>query len=154
MYHGSDKFALISISSGRSRKGYVKIHGRFIPTTPVDPYTEGFTFLLSNANGTIYTARLLPGDMKVRNSTEHRFKDKYAKRTGQGIRGGIFKLRIRRRLDNGFLGYGFTLKAYGDLSRAVLPRMTTQVYIGDDVAFLTASWQGEPGRWKLHQSDY
>ncbi len=138
---------------GRPRKDFVKIHGRFIPNSPVDPYLEGFSFLLTNADGIIYTASLFPGDFEIKRE-EFRFKDKRAKRTGLGIRGGIFKLRVKQRFDGGFLGYGFTIKAYGDLSRAVLPRMTTQVYIGDDVAFLTATWRGDSRKWKLKQSDF
>lgn len=66
---------------------------------------------------------------------------------------GIFKLSLKRRLDSGYLNYAFRVKAYGDLRRANLPRMTTQIYVGDDVAYLTAVWSGEPGRWKLQVKD-
>ncbi len=137
----------------RGKKGRVKIHGRFVPVTPVDPITEGFTFTLSNALGTIYTARLEPFDMEARNPSKMRFKDRNAKKA-RALRGGIGKLSIKRRRDGGYLGYSFKIKAYGNMSRATLARMSTQVRIGDDVAYLTADWSGHDGKWKLYQKDF
>lgn len=46
------------------------------------------------------------------------------------------------------------LRAFGNFSTATLARMTTQVYLGDDVAFLTADWKFRGGRWTLYQKDY
>lgn len=37
---------------------------------------------------------------------------------------------------------------------ATLARMTTQVYLGDDVGFVTAEWTPRSGRWVLHQRDF
>ena len=36
------------------------------------------------------------------------------------------------------------------MSAATLRNMTTFIYIGDDVAYLNADWEGKPGRWHLH----
>ncbi len=138
------------------RRDAVSIHGRFIPETPADPATEGFEFLLTNANGEIYRARLLPGDFRAKvkaTKSQWKFTDKTAKR-GPGIRDGFFKVQVKRDIRGGFQNFTFKIKAYGDMSRAVLRSMTTLVYIGNDVAFLTAEWSGQPGRWKLYQSDY
>ncbi|MFT4571523.1 MAG: putative repeat protein (TIGR01451 family), partial [Candidatus Binatia bacterium] len=135
------------------RKSYVAIHGRLIPETTVDPKVEGFTFTLTNANGLIYTADLYPGDMLPKTNrpkTMWKFKDPSAKFAGYGIRGGIFKVSIKHRRDS----YTFSVRCYGDMSRATLRRMTTMVYIGDDVAFLTTDWSGKPGRWILRKSDF
>ncbi len=138
------------------RRGSLSIHGRFIPTTDADPRTEGLRFLLTNAHGDIYRANLLPGDMKAKESHEKarwNFKDKQAKR-GVSLRDGLYKVSVRRKLVYGFVNYSFRIQAYGDMSRALLPRMTTQVYIGDDVGYLTADWSGEEGNWKLTASDH
>jgi hypothetical protein len=122
------------------RRDAVSIHGRFIPETPADPATEGFEFLLTNANGEIYRARLLPGDFRAKvkaTKSQWKFKDKTAKK-GPGIRDGFFQVSVKRDIRGGFQNYTFRIKAY----------------IGNDVAFLTAEWQGDPGRWKLAQKDY
>ena len=68
--------------------------------------------------------------------------------------GGIAKLSIRRRIYGGEVGYAFRVQAFGNFSRATLALMTTQVYFGDDVGYVTATWTGEPGRWTLKQKDY
>ena len=34
-------------SRSATRKDFLKLHGRVIPTTPVDPFMETFTYLLS-----------------------------------------------------------------------------------------------------------
>ncbi|MBI5506064.1 MAG: hypothetical protein HY899_14810 [Deltaproteobacteria bacterium] len=135
----------------RGRRDYVKIHGRFIPETPADPLIEGFTFSIGNARGEFYRASLLPMDLEGRIGTSGGrwiFKDSTAK-LGPGLRQGLSRVTVRSKLMDGYLNYSFRIVAYGDLSRATLSQMTTQVYIGDDVAYLTADWSGEPGKWKL-----
>ncbi|MBI5503421.1 MAG: DUF11 domain-containing protein, partial [Deltaproteobacteria bacterium] len=135
----------------RGRRDYVKIHGRFIPETPADPVIEGFAFSIGNADGEFYRGRLLPLDLEVRAAgSEVRwiYKDNTAK-LGPGLRQGLSRVSVRAKLMDGYLNYSFKIVAYGDLSRANRSRMTTQVYIGDDVAYLTADWSGGPGRWRL-----
>jgi hypothetical protein len=140
------------------RKDFLKIHGRFIPTTVADPLTEGITFMLSNANGEIYQGSLLPGDMEAKignTSSRYRFKDKGARALGgRPLRDGIFQFTMRRKLVNGYVNYAFKIKVFGNMQRATLRRMTTQVYLGDDVAYLTADWSGPPGRWTLRRKDF
>jgi len=132
----------------------VQIHGRFIPTTETNPLIDGFVFLITNENGEVFRARLFPGDLRhVGGTARHRwsFKD-HGARSGKGIRDGISRVRVRQRRErDGTVSYPFRIEAYGDMSRALTSRMTTQVYVGDDVAFLTATWEGKPGRWYLTQ---
>jgi len=63
---------------------------------------------------------------------------------------GIYKLGIHQRIeDDGSISYPFTIITYGDLTVATEATMTSQIYIGDDTAFLTAEWLGRPGAWYL-----
>ncbi len=130
----------------------IRVHGKYIPTTTVDPVADGFMFLLTNENGVIYRGRLLPGDIKLVSSGRRPrwgFKDLAAKK-GTGSRDGIFKFQLRvHREPDGSTSYPFFVRVYGDMSFATEKRMTTQVYIGDDVGHLTAEWLGQQGRWFL-----
>ncbi|MFN2375385.1 MAG: hypothetical protein ABR538_02535 [Candidatus Binatia bacterium] len=131
---------------------YVKLHGRFIPTTDANPLLDGFVFLVSNADGEVFRATLLAGDLKHVGGTGLKrwaFKDKLAK-TSEAVRGGISRVYVKqRREQDGQISYPFKIKAYGDMTKALQSRMTTQVYLSDDVGFLTATWEGKPGRWRL-----
>jgi len=138
-----------SASDGRYTFGF---HGRIIPTTPVDPLTDGFVVMLSNADGEIYRAEVAASDLELRGRNRYGLNREAA---AVALRdGGIGKLSIRARRDKGQHGFGIRLRSYGDVSRATLPRMTTQVYFGDDVAYLTATWSRRPGRWTLRLSQY
>jgi uncharacterized repeat protein (TIGR01451 family) len=134
----------------------ISFHGRFIPQTPADPFAEGFRYVLSNENGVIYSAELLPGDMRVRtrkNLSKWTWKDTTARKS-RGLRDGIYRLGIHQRLEkSGDISYVMTILAYGDMSAATLATMTTHIYIGDDVAFLTAEWSGQLGGWRLSRKD-
>lgn len=130
-----------------------KMHGYFVPTTPVDPLRDGFVVLLTNEDGEIFRAQLVAGDFVERGRRENRkvwkFRDRLA-RLGEGIRGGISKVWVKQRLiESEEVAYPFRIEVYGDMSRATKARMTTQVYLNNDVAYLTATWAGEPGRWYL-----
>ena len=67
---------------------------------------------------------------------------------------GFYRVGIHQRRDS--MGnpslYVFSVRLFGDLSAATTARMTTHVYLGNDVASLTATWAGKPGRWRLSQA--
>ncbi len=136
---------------------YVKIHGRFVPGTPVDPENEGFTFMLSNANGLIYRAELFAADLRFaggKSTKRWKFRDKFAKR-GMGSRKGLSTISMKTRNEpDGSVSYPFKVKAYGDMSNATVALMTTQISVGDDVSFVTAEWKGKPGHWRLYKSQF
>jgi hypothetical protein len=58
---------------------------------------------------------------------------------------------IRRQ---GFEFVTFKVKAYGDFALATEPEMTLQIVVGDDAAFLTATWTQTRRGWKLTQSNF
>lgn len=129
--------------------GRFSFHGRMVPLTPVDPLVDGFVVTIGNANGEIYRAEVGPGDLR-----ENSRKRYSLNATAAAIalnNGGIHSLHIRQRKDDGETGFGFRVKATGDYSRATLELMTTQVYFGNNVAYLTATWTQRPGRWTLYQ---
>ncbi len=136
---------------------YVKIHGRFVPGTPVDPENEGFTFMLSNANGLIYRAELFAADLRFaggKSTKRWKFRDKFAKR-GMGSRKGLSTISMKTRNEpDGSVSYPFKVKAYGDMSNATVALMTTQISVGDDVSFVTEEWKGKPGHWRLYKSQF
>jgi len=138
------------LASGRH--DFVRIHGRFDAYTAIDPTADGFVFALSNESGEIFRARLLPGDLQLRGTRRWRFIDKTAK-TGPGIRDGFFKVKVDRTGRGPLYNWVFSFSAYGDLSGATVPTMTTQTYLGDDVAVLKATWSGSPGNWRLTLKD-
>ena len=131
--------------------GQFSFHARLFPTTELDPLTERFVVTLSNANGVIYRAELHPSLLQ---SDGRRYRYYASDHDSVARNGGISKLTIQRRMYGGEVGYAFRVRAHGDFSAATLALMTTQVYFGDDVGYVTASWTGEPGRWVLHQKDY
>ncbi|MFT4571977.1 MAG: putative repeat protein (TIGR01451 family), partial [Candidatus Binatia bacterium] len=143
------------IKFGRNgRLDMISIHARFEPLTPVDFYTDNVEFSMSNAGGVFFRTALYPGDMKSnKKGTSWKFKDKGA-RSGLGSRSGMFKFKVKSKLMKGVLTYPFTIKAYGDFSRARVPLMTTQMAYGDDNSTLTAEWEGEYGKsWLLRRSN-
>lgn len=142
------------IKFGRNgRLDQLKIHARFEPITPIDFYTDGIGFSLSNANGVIFRAALIGGDMEGNSSgSSWKYKDKLA-RSGFGRRSGIAKFQVKIKLWDGTLSYPFKIQAYGDFSRATLAEMTSQISYGNDLATLTGVWQGEYGKgWILKES--
>jgi hypothetical protein len=130
---------------------YLSVHGRYIPTTPANPFLDGFVLRVSNGDGEVYRATLQPGDLQQQGGKRLRwgFID-HGARTAQATRGGIYRVRVKQRREpDGSFSYPFRLRAYGDMSKALTARMSTQVYIGNDVGYLTATWGGSPGRWRL-----
>jgi len=130
------------------RSGDFSFHGRMVPTTDVNPALETFTIMLSNAAGTIFRADLPAGELRA--TRKSRFLFKAPDLQGDGIQ----SVRVKRRRDGGVYGYGVRVKVSADLSSATVPRMTTQIYLGNDVAFVTANWKLGNGRWTLSQSQY
>jgi hypothetical protein len=139
------------IARAADGSGSFSFHARLIPSTPIDPARDGFIVTLSNANGNIFSAEVKPVDMvDLGARAVYRAPDLAAAARD----GGITKLGIVRRTYAGVVGYGFRVKALGDFSRATLAHMTTQVYMGDDVGYVSAEWTAKSGRWVLHQRDY
>ena len=132
---------------------FFKFHGRVAVNPAVlNPLVDGFSVQLSNSSGIIYSGTLLPGDMIAKSAGRYFWKDKSAK-NGVGVRDGLFRVRgVVRKFDNSFF-YTIKVKAYGDLSAAVEPTMTTQISGVNDVAVLTATWVQKKSGWVLRIKD-
>jgi hypothetical protein len=116
----------------------------FPSTTVLDPTNEAFTLTLRNANGVIYTASLVPGDLLLKGKN-HRFLDRMA-RKGLGIRGGLAKVELRPVPKKQAIRV--TIQAYSDLDAATLAEMTAEVTLGDDTIAQTAVWLQKSYGWR------
>ncbi len=129
-------------SKARNRPDFFRVHGRLEPQSAHDALTEGLTLVVTNTNGVIYKARLLPGDLKRHWSTMA-FVDKGAAR-GEGAREGLSRVRLRRGVRNSLV---VMIEAYGDFSAATLPTMTIQIGIGDDMFFTKGAFSTRRYGW-------
>ncbi|HZR82303.1 MAG TPA: hypothetical protein VFD92_14515 [Candidatus Binatia bacterium] len=130
---------------GRGNKpDRLQVLSAFAAGTVVDPPNEPFTITLSNANGVIYSADLLPGDLTFKGRS-FRFEDKGAKK-GTGIRGGLGKVDIRTEPKTGAIRV--TVQTFGDLSSATVANMTLEISLGDDAFGSTADWTRKTFGWK------
>lgn len=109
----------------------------------VDP-SDALTITLSNADGVVYTASLLPGDLRVRGRSLV-FKDLAAKK-GLGTRGGLALVKLQAVPKTGALRV--TIEAYGDMSAATLAEMTLAITVGDDANAVTDVWEARAFGWQ------
>jgi hypothetical protein len=98
---------------------------------------------LENANGIVYSATLLPGDLSRRGKSLI-FLDRNAKK-GTGFRDGLSKVKIQE-VPNG-LGMRVTIEAYGDLKDATDPTMTLTLRVGEHENSITDTWQQTNFGW-------
>lgn len=121
----------------------------FIPTQLFDPATTTLGVTLTNANGIIWSAMLLPGDL-ARKGDKWTFKDKTAK-TGPGLRGGIYQLKLKERPDanpqDGL--WRVKIRAFADLDLATLADMTVQVIVGNEAFERSATWTQTKKGWRV-----
>jgi hypothetical protein len=144
--------AIIRFGDSPDEPDYFSMHGSFVPRGFVDPVVSGMVFLLTNANGVIYQANLLPGDL-LQAGTRYSFKDPGA-RQGTGQRDGLYQVTVKQRVKNSQLDYSFKIRAYGDFSAATEPLMMLQVKFGGDGAINLGEWQQAKRGWKLFPVDY
>jgi uncharacterized repeat protein (TIGR01451 family) len=115
----------------------------FPASVTLNPTTESFAIEITNANGTVYQASLLPGDLTERGG-QVLFRDPLAKK-GLGVRGGLSKVSLRRTKPSGAMR--IYVQAFADLTAASLPEMTLRVRVGLDETILTATWSAVRGGW-------
>lgn len=120
---------------------------KITPTLPVDPAATTLGVTLTNANGIVYAAQLLPGDLKKQGKL-WLFRDNSAVK-GPGVRGGLQIVRVRTK-DN--LTFRIDIKANSDLLQqlATLPEMTIQLVFGADAFQQTATWSPLKNGWKVN----
>jgi hypothetical protein len=117
------------------------------PTQTIDPENVNLGVTLTNANGIIYAASLLPGDLKKLGKV-WMFRDNNAVK-GPGVRGGLQVVRIRTK---DHLTFRVDLKANSPLLQqlATLPEMTIQIIVGSDAFQQTATWDQLRNGWKVN----
>jgi len=117
------------------------------PTLSIDPANVNVGVTLTNANGIVYAASLLPGDLKKLGKL-WMFRDNTAVKS-PGIRGGLQIVRVRTK-DN--ITYRFDVKANSALLEqlATLPEMTIQIIVGSDAFQQTATWDQLRNGWKVN----
>jgi hypothetical protein len=122
---------------------YLMIHGRLSPTEALDVLGESTGILLTNANGTIFSAEIAGGSLVAGSKVFFKFLDRNVRATHNGI--WTIDVRQRRRGS-----YTFHVKAYGDLSAATDPVMTVQWHLGGQVFMNHSTWEKMSRGWKLH----
>jgi TQXA domain-containing protein len=126
----------------RVRPDFFRVHGRLEPKTAHDALTEGVTVVVTNTNGVIYKAQLLPGDLQQHFGTMS-FKDKAAAR-GEGTREGLYRVKLKRSIHDSLV---VVVEAYGDFSAATIPTMTIQIGIGDDMFYTKGAFTARKYGW-------
>ncbi len=121
----------------------LSVHGSLAPETQISPTTEDIKFLLSNANGKVYSLVIKGGDVKQLGRNLLRYRNRLAAKERTGL--ARFDLRYFPKRNN----YTFVLKTYGDLSSATLADMSLEVVIGNDAFFNKSTWSKTPKGWVL-----
>lgn len=121
----------------------------FVPTQALDPSMSTIGVTLTNANGIIWSATLLPGDLE-RRGDKYIFRDKTAK-TGPGTRGGLFQLKLKEKPDaNPQPGlWRINIRGFADLAAATEAEMTVQIVVGNEAFQRTATWQERKNGWRV-----
>jgi hypothetical protein len=135
----------------------IYIHGRIpMEGDRLRASVHAITFELSNPNGPIYRAILDPGDMRGGVAGKRfRYTDRDARVLGQlSARNGLERVWVRTRKFEGIRYLVFTVRAWGDFSKARHRLMTTELSVGPEVGFLTQEWNATPRGWVLHQKSF
>jgi hypothetical protein len=134
----------------------VKVTGRGVPLTEMDPVADMVNVAVWNVNGVVYAESIPPGTFLP--NTKFTVWKYVPKRTGLPM---IYKFRIKKRYNRLTGNTEFILKvaAEGDLSIANplgtgqtiedLQTMTIQISVGDDVFYNTSIWERKSNGWFL-----
>lgn len=115
----------VKVTFRKSGLDFLGIQGEIALPIGFDPTANSMTVSLSNANGTIYSGALLPGDLNNKGA-KWLFRDKGGK-LGSGNRDGIYSVKLKV-AKSGL--WRVKIKAYSDLSAATLAEMTMEISFG------------------------
>lgn len=121
----------------------VRVGTRIFPTAAINPFDDGFTFLLSNANGTLISETLAPGVVTEKpNGRRWVYKNPAAR-----VSGGIHTMTVQEMSGpaGGFIVY---VRAYADLTTATEAEMTTGIVIGASSFFDHSDWNQRKSGWR------
>ncbi len=131
------------------RPDLLKFQVSFDPTFVLDPATVNVSIGITNSQGTVYAATLLPGDLRRQGGTRQwAFKDPAA-RTGGGIRAGLSLVKMVFKPEGDRGEWRINVKAFGDMSRATEAQMTIQMMVGSDAFQKSATWEQIKNGWKV-----
>ncbi len=122
----------------------IELHARIVPVGSIDPANEAFTVELSDMNGVLFTATLAPGDLVETNGGKRWLYRNPAAKTA----GGLYRVQIAPRKDVNE-GYRVDVYAYGDLSAATDPGISTFIIVGDDPFFDNSTWSPRKDGWAV-----
>jgi len=123
----------------------LKVHGKFTPTTPVDPLTEDVGIVLTNSLAIIFRGTIPASNVTgIPGGKSFKFKD-----PTRTIADGVVKLQIKH-LPRG--DWTFNLTAYGNLRQATVPEMAFSFRIGDDSFVVDRRWQQLSNGWLLRDN--
>lgn len=120
----------------------IELHARIVPVGSIDPANEAFTVELSDVNGVLFTATLNPGDLVETNGGKRWLYRNPAAKTA----GGLYRVQIAPRKDVNE-GYRVDVYAYGDLSAATDPGISTFIVVGNDPFFDNGPWSPRKDGW-------
>jgi hypothetical protein len=120
-------------------------HGRVEPVGTIDMSTSDVGWVVSGANGVVYSGTLHPSDfIPSTKGTVFRYNNPAAR-----TEGGIFRAKIR--ITRGGRSYGYKIKAYGEMKNKIADaNMSIQFYIGAPAQSFVHSepWKQLSWGWK------
>jgi len=148
---GSASAGLVAWGRRRDAGDVFWLHTVFEPQMPGELDRQGVSLLITNEEGVVHRAELLPGDLqrsRWSRSRAYEFSDGGA-RLGAGRRSGLGRVVIRQDRRHGRLLYGVRVWIYGDLSSAAPGRLVAQIVIGDDSVVVDGEWARMRGGMRL-----
>ncbi|MFP6665437.1 MAG: hypothetical protein VCC00_14695 [Deltaproteobacteria bacterium] len=128
---------------GAAKPDLIRVGARVFPSTAMNPFDDGFTFLLSNADGSLFSETLAPGVMKeMPNGRRWSYRNPAAPAAG-----GIHTVKIQQ-MSGPAAGFIFYVRAYADLAAATETEMTTRLIVGDDSFFDSSDWNQRKNGWR------
>lgn len=127
----------------KAKPDMVRVGTRVHPVSAMNPFDEGFTFVLSNGSGTLFSETLAAGAVtEMPNGRRWVYKNSLAPSAG-----GIYSVTVQEASGSagGVLIY---VRAYADLSSATEAEMTTRIVIGTDSFVNTSDWNPRKNGWR------
>lgn len=119
----------------------LQFQGLLAAATPLVPNAEKFKISVRNANGLILSAQLASGLLRAEGG-RYEYRNDDARQQG-----GISRVTLRNIRAN---QWRITVIAHGDMSAAILPKMTVYLRIGDDTFKTRNVWSEREFGWLLH----
>ncbi|MDG2305044.1 MAG: hypothetical protein P8R42_10375 [Candidatus Binatia bacterium] len=134
----------VKVTFRRGGLDFLGLQGEVMLPNSFNPTANSMTVSLSNANGTIYSGALMPGDL-ISKGHKWFFRDKGGK-LGYGSRDGIYTVKLKV-AKSGL--WRVKIKAYSDLSAATLAEMTMELSFGSTNFGFTGTFTKKSKGWQI-----